>query len=101
VASKRKAPLRAVAPDEKAPVVEPPKTIAEATERDERSLLVALRKKAADEIDAGVPPAYLAQLIRQLREIDKEIRLLDARAEQEGAGYVGGADDEDFDASAI
>ena len=96
-----KAKLRAVAPGEKPQKpVEPPKTIAEAVERDERSLLVALRAKVAAEIDEGVPAAYLAPVMRQLREVDMAIRKLDAREEQEAAkgGHVV---DEAFDASAI
>lgn len=70
-----------------------PKTIKEAAEQGERSLLVAMRTKAAQEIDAGVPPAYLAPLMRQLRELDKEIRLLDASEDQE-AEHSGPTPDE-------
>ena len=102
MSSKRKAPLRAVAPDEKLPAAPvKPETIAEAVEMDERALLVALRAKVAKEIDVGVPPAYLAPVMRQLREIDKAIRQLDAREEQEGPERVDGDDDQAFDASAI
>lgn len=100
MAKQGKAPLRAVTADEKPPVADPPKTIAEAVERDERSLLVALRAKAAGEIDAGIPPAYLATTMRQLREIDKAIRQLDARDEQESP-KGGRVADGTFDASAI
>lgn len=78
----------------------PPKTINEAVGRSERDLLVALRKKAAAEIDAGVPPHTLAPLMRQLRDLDKEIRALDARADDEPAAK-GGKVDDSFDASAI
>jgi len=100
MADKRK-PLRAVAPGETAPLP-PPKTIVEAIERDERALLVALREKVAREVDAGVPPAYLAPVMRQLREIDKAIRALEASEEQE-AQRRGESDSErrSFDASAI
>jgi hypothetical protein len=62
----------------------PPANIKEAVERSERELLVAMRRKVASEIDAGVPAHALAPLLRQMRELDKEIRALDARDEQEG-----------------
>lgn len=100
MAKEKKTSLRAVSDDEVAPALKP-ETIAEAVDRDERTLLVALREKVALEIDAGVPAAYLAPVMRQLREIDKAIRSLDARDEQEVA--YGGSDisDSGFDASAI
>jgi hypothetical protein len=41
-------------------------------------LLVSLRDRVAREIDAGVPPAYLAPLVRQLRDLGKEIAALEA-----------------------
>lgn len=60
-----------------------------------------MRSKIAAEIDAGVPAHTLAPLMRQLREIDKDLRALDARAEQEGAGHAGAVPDEAFDPTAI
>jgi hypothetical protein len=75
------------------------KTIKAATNSTERELLVTMRAKIATEIDDGVPPHTLAPLMRQLRELDKEIRNLDARVDQEVTD-VGAADD-GFDASAI
>jgi hypothetical protein len=92
--------LRVVAPNERPLAPAKPETIAEAVNMDERALLVALRDKAAQEIDTGVPAAYLAPVMRQLREIDKAIRALDARDEQE-AQRGGPAEDEAFDASAV
>ena len=94
--------LRAVGPDERppAPKKSKPRTIKAAVDMDERALLVALREKAASEIDAGVPAAYLAPVMRQLREIDREIRALDAREKQE-AERGGPVEDETFDATAI
>lgn len=77
-----------------------PTTIKAAVELNERSLLVAMRTKVASEIDAGVPAHALAPLMRQLRELDKEIRAIDARATEEGV-ESGPVPDEDFDASAI
>lgn len=99
MSKKAKSALRAVADDETAPAPSP-KTIAEAVERDERTLLVALREKVAAEIDAGVPPAYLAPVMRQLREIDKAIRSLDAVGGEDSI-RGGQVDDQSFDASAI
>lgn len=42
-----------------------------------------MRSHIASEIDSGVPPHTLAPLTRQLRDLDKEIRLLDLKALQE------------------
>lgn len=99
MSAKKSAHLRAVGPGEKAPA-KPPKTIVEAVEMDERALLVALRKKAAAEIDGGVPAAYLAPVMRQLRELDKAIRALDDREEQEEK-RSGPVEDASFDITAI
>jgi hypothetical protein len=61
---------------------------------------VTMRAQLADVIDGGVPPHTLASLARKLLEIDKEIRLLDAKVKQESADD-GPRPDEAFDASAI
>lgn len=95
--------LRAVSPDEKPP--RPPrkraaKTLKQAVSSSERQLLVTMRAKIATEIDSGVPPHTLAPLTRQLRDLDKEIRLLDARAREERREARVVADVE-FDSSAI
>lgn len=93
--------LRAVAPDEK-PSKQKPATIKAAVEAPERDLLVALRTKVAAEIDAGVPAHTLAPLMKQLRELDKEIRAMDARdQEPEESSEDGGIDDAPFDPAAI
>lgn len=92
--------LRAVAKDEK-PAPPPPKTIKAAADVSERALLVALRGHLAAEMDKGaVPPHALAGVSAKIREYDREIRALDARAAEEGDS---GADVEDgeFDASAV
>src|SRR5215204_5171562 len=93
-------PLRVARPGEKTLELPKAKDLKEAVDRSERELLVTMRARLASEIDGGVPPHTLAPLVRQLREIDKEIRLLDAKAEQE-AGDDGARPDEAFDASAI
>jgi hypothetical protein len=77
-----------------------PKTLKDAVDVSERALLVTIRAKIAAEIDGGVPPHTLAPLTRQLRDIDKEIRLLDQRAHEE-AGEDDVAPDEAFDAEAL
>jgi hypothetical protein len=92
--------LRTVAEGEKAPTAKVPASLKEAVEMSERSLLVALRKKAAESIDAGPPAHALPPLIRQLRELDSEIRALDARAaEEEDEGAISA--DEAWDAQAL
>lgn len=78
----------------------PPQSISEAVYEDERTLLVALREKIAAEIDKGVPAAYIAPVMRQLREIDKSIRTLDAAVEQEDSDDSK-VEDTGFDAEAI
>lgn len=77
-----------------------PKNIKAAVEMGERDLLVAMRTKVASEIDTGVPAHALAPLMRQLRELDKDIRALDARAAEEGE-QGGPVADEAFDAASV
>jgi hypothetical protein len=78
------------------------KTLKAAADSSERELLVAMRDGISDAIAAGVPSHTLAPLMRQIREIDKEIRLLDLRAKQqaeEDGDCVG--DDRAWDSTAI
>lgn len=78
----------------------PPTAVRAAADHSERAFLVALRDRLSKEIDAGVPPAYLAPISRQVRDIDREIRSLDAAAKQEAeAGDV--PDDEDLDVEVV
>ena len=78
----------------------PPKSLKDAAEQSERALMVRMRTTIAVEIDGGVPPHALASLIRQLRDIDKEIRLLDQRAKEE-ARDGGVSADEEWDEAAL
>lgn len=93
--------LRAVAPDEK-PAPKKPTTIKAAVDMPERTLLVAMREKVAAEIDSGVPAHALAGLLKHLRELDKEIRGIDARkSESDEEPDDHGAGDEAFDPAAV
>lgn len=98
----KKAPLRAVALDEK-PKPSKPQTIEAAVAATERELLVAMRDKVAVEIDGGVPAHALAGLLKHLRELDKEIRGIDARSreEDEEVDDDHGAEDEAFDPASV
>jgi len=77
-----------------------PKSLKDAVDVSERALLVTIRAKIASEIDGGVPPHTLAPLTRQLRDIDKEIRLLDQRAKEE-ADEDGASPDEAWSDEAL
>ncbi len=90
--------LRAVTAQDKPPAA--PSTLDEAAQASERALLVMMRRNISDTIGAGVPAHTLAPLMRQMREIDKEIRAFDARAAQEPSRSSVPVDDS-FDASAI
>ncbi len=77
-----------------------PKALKTAVNCSERDLLVAMRAKIAAEIDNGVPAHALAPLSRRLLELDKDIRLLDARA-AEAAEAASLDSDDDWDADAL
>jgi hypothetical protein len=59
-----------------------------------------MRNEISDAVAGGVPPHTLAPLMRQLRDIDKEIRAFDMRVEQSEAesGYTV---ENTFDAEAL
>jgi len=78
------------------------KTILESLEMDDRAVLVALRAKAAIELDSGKVPAHaFAGLMRQLRDLDREIRSIDLRTAEEDASREAEVEDGHFDASAV
>lgn len=91
--------LRAVGDDEKPPV-SPPKTLSDAVEMDRRAFLVRSRLEIAKVIDAGVPAHALGRLISDMRDLDAEVRRLDAVALEE-ASDVSTAEDGAFIAEAI
>ena len=78
-----------------------PATIKAALDMTERELLVALREKAAAEIDSGVPAHTLPGMMKHLRELDKEIRAIDAREDDDGGDDGPEVEDGTFDASAV
>jgi hypothetical protein len=72
-----------------------PSRLSSAVGKSERDMLVVLRRKIAAQLDkADVPPTALAALVRQLREIDREVRGMDLAAAQLAAGE-GDLDDDD------
>jgi len=92
--------LSAVAPGTPAKKPEP-KNISEALDGSSRDVLAAMRKALAKKLDAGeVSSNAIASAYKELRELDRLIRLADhdaAHAERETQGDV----DDRFDASAI
>ena len=93
--------LRAVQPDDPPMAAPKPLTLAEAAKSgDHRALLVAMRDRIATAVqDPECPPRDLAALTRRLNEIAKDIRALDAAAQQEADEKV--PDDGEFDAASI
>ena len=99
----RRTPLRAVRPDEPAPVCAKPKSVTEAADSGTtRELLVAMRARIAKAVeDTNTPARDLAALTKRLVEVVRDIEAIDARAEddrrEESADVADGA----FDASAV
>ena len=77
----------------------PYKTLSSAVARSasERDVLVLLRKRLAAQLDGGddVPPAAMAALIRQFRDVDAKIRAIDAAAKEATADDDGDMNDDD------
>lgn len=94
--------LRAVKDGEATPAKKSkPATLKAAADSSERELLVKMRDDISDAVSAGVPAHTLAPLMRQLREIDKEIRTVDLRMAEESNRASGGTVNSSYDASAI
>lgn len=93
-----------VAPDgAKAPKKADPKSISEAIEGTSRDVLAAMRKALAKQLDAGqIAGNSIASAYRELRELDRLIRIADAEAEAEEKRRGGrGTERRSFEASAI
>ena len=95
--------LRPVGPNE-APAPKPgkPKSITEALEGSSRDVMAAMRHALAQKLDKGeVSSNAIASAYKELRELDRLIRLHDdaneGDAATDGSAYV----DRPFDASAI
>lgn len=97
----QKSPLRAVAPDEKAPL-KVVKTVTQAAENGTtRELLVAMRTRIAKAVeDMNTPARELAALTKRLTEVVRDIEAIDVREEQE-AKRGNDVTDEAFDSEAI
>ena len=78
-----------------------PKNITEALDGSSRDVLAAMRRALAKKLDAGeVSSNAIASAYKELRELDRLIRIADHESEREAIesrGYV----DNRFDASAI
>jgi hypothetical protein len=59
-----------------------PSRLSSVVGKSERDMLVVLRRKLAAQIDKDVAPSALAALVRQYREVDREIRGMDLVAAQ-------------------
>lgn len=104
MAEQRKRTLTVVKSDDKPPPPrkkQKPRTLKAAAELSERDLLVKMRDDISDAIEGGVPAHTLAPLMRQLKEIDRDIRQLDQRAKQEAEEDSGEDIDDTFDASSL
>jgi hypothetical protein len=91
--------LRAVDPDERK--AEAPKSLAEAVDSDEMTLLVALRAKLASSIDKGdVPTHAMRGYIIEIRDLDRSIRALEVRTDGDDITDATRVPDEAYDPAA-
>lgn len=94
--------LHAVAPGETGKTKPKVHTkIADALEGSSRDVLASMRQALAKRLDAGdVSSNAIASAYKELRELDRQIRMIDAAEEGErGSGSAGGR--RSFDATAI
>ena len=100
MAGKKSSHLAAVPPGARAKKAEP-KNISEALSGSSRDVLGAMRKALAKKLDDGeVSSNAIASAYKELRELDRLIRLADQDAEQAERETQAHVDDH-FDASAI
>jgi hypothetical protein len=93
--------LQVVPPGAKPPR-KTPATITEALEGSSRDVLASMRHALAKKLDAGeVSSNAIASAYKELRELDRQIRLMDDAADEREADRGGRHGDEAFDASAI
>lgn len=79
-----------------------PKSITEALEGTSRDVLAAMRKALAKQLDEGlVSSNSIASAYKELRELDRLIRSLDAAAKDAHGDDDREAGDETFDVSAV
>lgn len=92
--------LRTVSADERIPPKRAvPKNISEALAGSSRDVLAAMRKALAKQLDNGdIAGNAIASAYRELRELDRLIRVADAEREDDGPSDDTGTA---FDASAI
>lgn len=100
--------LRAVGPDEgsegsdegsEKKAEKKPETILEAADGSRRDVLVMMRKKIAAVLDGDVAAHAIARLVSELKQLDEDIRDLDARAtEESGDDDEGGGFDSEWEA---
>jgi len=96
---RKRANLRSVTPDEKAP----PKLLTEAAGAgDSRAMLVAMREIVAARVqDKNTSARDLAALTRRLMEINNDIQALDSAAGEGNIGEAAATPDDAFDAEAL
>lgn len=91
--------LRVVEPGEKPSVPVTPKSITESLSGTSRDVMAAMRESLSKKLDAGdVSSNSIASAYKELRELDRLIRLADAAS---GRDEASDDVDETFDASAI
>ena len=98
--AERPSHLRVAAPDERPARKKQPKNISEALDGSSRDVLAAMRKALAEKLDKGeIASNAIASAYKELRELDRLIRLADHEAEE--SAHSGRAVDDTYDASAV